>query len=141
VRSRDGSPITFVREHTQSSELGFPHPLSRRRVCPPPFCPGGSTLAAGEGWGSPNSDKGTYTVVLYIYLYFVLGRLDHLSCYMDLIQPKCLAGIFRDASSKGQTGRELPFRDTLVRDEQTLHPKAVGGTEQPDTIPQFLNFM
>jgi hypothetical protein len=63
-----------------------------------------------------------------------------LSCYMDLIQPKCLAGIFRDASSKGRTVRELPFRDTLVGDVQTLHPKEVGGTEQTDIIPKFFKF-
>ncbi len=24
-----------------------------------------------KGWGSPNSNEGTYTVVLYIYKYFV----------------------------------------------------------------------
>ncbi len=29
---------------------------------------------AGEGWGSPNSDEGAYTVVLYtrVYKYFVV---------------------------------------------------------------------
>jgi hypothetical protein len=26
-----------------------------------------------KGWGSPNSNEGTYTVVLYIYKYFVLS--------------------------------------------------------------------
>ena len=36
----------------QSSELGLPHPLTRKQV---------------RGWGSPSSDEGTYTVVLYIY--------------------------------------------------------------------------
>jgi hypothetical protein len=25
-----------------------------------------------KGWGSPNSNEGTYTVVLYIYKYFVV---------------------------------------------------------------------
>ncbi len=34
----------------KSSELGHPHPLTRRRVCPPPFVPGGSAHSlAGEG--------------------------------------------------------------------------------------------
>ncbi len=33
----------------QSSELGLPHSLTRRRVCPPPLVPGG-TFACG-GWG------------------------------------------------------------------------------------------
>ena len=36
----------------QSSELELPHPLTRKQV---------------RGWGSPSSDEGTYTVVLYIY--------------------------------------------------------------------------
>jgi hypothetical protein len=33
---------------------------------------GGHTRLRERGWGSPNSDEGTYTVVLYIYKYFVL---------------------------------------------------------------------
>jgi hypothetical protein len=36
----------------QSSKLGLPHPLTRKQV---------------RGWGSPSSDEGTYTVVLYTY--------------------------------------------------------------------------
>ncbi len=36
----------------QSSELWLPHPLSRRRVCPPPFSPGGGAHSlAREGLG------------------------------------------------------------------------------------------
>ncbi len=31
-----------------------------------------------QGWGSPNSNEGTYTVVLYIYKYFVVVLLYHL---------------------------------------------------------------
>jgi hypothetical protein len=42
---------------------------------PPPLVRGGRahSLAALrlKGWGSPNSNEGTYTVVLYIYKYFV----------------------------------------------------------------------
>ena len=41
----------------QSSELGPPHPVK---------------LLAGEGVGSPSSDEGTDTVVLYVYMYFVV---------------------------------------------------------------------
>ncbi len=58
----------------QSSEFGLPHPHSRRGVCraSPPFDPGGVYSLAGEGgWRSPNSDEETYTVVLFIYKYFV----------------------------------------------------------------------
>jgi hypothetical protein len=66
-----GSPAAQSRQSAklflQSSELELPHPLSRRRGCPPPFGPGGGevTLACGRGvGGSPNIDEGTYTVVL-----------------------------------------------------------------------------
>jgi hypothetical protein len=65
----------------QSSELGLPHPFSRRRACPPTLWSGGEgTLACGRGvgWGSPNSDEVTYTVVLYIYKYFVSHSLTSL---------------------------------------------------------------
>ncbi len=50
----------------QSSELGLPQPLSHRRVCH--LHPGsgwrGHTRWRERGWESPNSDEGTYTVVL-----------------------------------------------------------------------------
>jgi hypothetical protein len=41
----------------QSSELGLPHPLTRRRVCPPPpwFWGGGHTRFRERGVGSPSS--------------------------------------------------------------------------------------
>jgi hypothetical protein len=56
----------------QSSELGLPQPLTRRRMCPPPrFWGEGHTCWRERGWESPNSDEGTYTVVLLIYTYFV----------------------------------------------------------------------
>jgi hypothetical protein len=57
----------------QSSELGLPQPLTRRRVCPlPPVLGGeGHTRLRERCWGSPNSDEGTYTVVLFIYMYIV----------------------------------------------------------------------
>jgi hypothetical protein len=45
-----------------------PTPLAAGECAPPPFGPGGERL---KGWGSPNSNEGTYTVVLYIYKYFV----------------------------------------------------------------------
>jgi hypothetical protein len=38
-------------------------------VCPPPGSGGRGTLAGGRE--SPNSDEKTYTVVLFIYTYFV----------------------------------------------------------------------
>jgi hypothetical protein len=63
----------------QSSEMGLPQPLTRRRVCPP-FSSGGRGTLAGErgGWESPNFDEGTYTVVLYLYVLCAL----HWSLYL-----------------------------------------------------------
>ncbi len=56
----------------KSSELGLLQPLTRRRVRPPPPLPGEwHTRWRERGWESPNSDEGTYSVVLCIYKYFV----------------------------------------------------------------------
>ncbi len=68
--------------HTpRAGSLGLPQPLTRRRVCPLPFGSGGrGTLAGGRGvWESPNSDEGTYTVVLFIYIYSGRGKFMPLS--------------------------------------------------------------
>ncbi len=51
----------------KTSELGLPHPFTRRRVCTPPppaFGSGGAHSLAGERVGGPNSDEGADTVVL-----------------------------------------------------------------------------
>jgi hypothetical protein len=49
-----------------------PTPLAAGECSPPPFgLGGGHTRLRLKGWGSPNSNEGTYTVVLYIYKYFV----------------------------------------------------------------------
>jgi hypothetical protein len=43
----------------------LPHPLTRKRVLPPPFGSGGGTHSlAGEGAGIANSDEGTDTLAL-----------------------------------------------------------------------------
>ncbi len=51
-----------------------PTPLAAGECAPPPFGPGGRAHSL-KGWGSPNSNEGTYTVVLYIYKYFVGGSV------------------------------------------------------------------
>ncbi len=45
-----------------SSELRLPHPLTRRRVCPPP-----PLVRGGQGgWGGPNSDEGTLWYSVFV---------------------------------------------------------------------------
>jgi hypothetical protein len=48
---------------------------------------GGHTRLRLKGWGSPNSNEGTYTVVLYIFKYFV--------CYwlFDVVDFPSVAGV------------------------------------------------
>ncbi len=67
----------------QSSELGFPHPLTRSRVCPsPPLVPGGGAHSlAGEGVGESQFRRGTYTVVLFNHVLCALNKLS-LFCYI-----------------------------------------------------------
>jgi hypothetical protein len=56
---RVGSAKLFL----QSSELGLPQPLTRKRVA----------HWRERGWKSPNSNDGTYTVILFVYAYFVIA--------------------------------------------------------------------
>jgi hypothetical protein len=62
----------------QSSELRLPHPLTRRRVCPPLVQGEGAHSLAGEGgWGGPNSDEGTLWYSMFVYtVLFVLCNFD-----------------------------------------------------------------
>jgi hypothetical protein len=70
----------------QSSELGLLQPLARRRVCPPLLRGEGHTRWRERGWESPNSYEGTYTVVLYIYKYFVECMLEKSNFNFDRLQ-------------------------------------------------------
>ncbi len=44
-----------------------PTPRPQANVPPPPFWGEGHTLWQERGWESPNSDEGTYNVVIFIY--------------------------------------------------------------------------
>jgi hypothetical protein len=50
-----------------------PTPSAAGECAPPPFGPGvgAHTRLRERSWGSPNSDDGTHTVVLYVNKYFV----------------------------------------------------------------------
>ncbi len=55
-----------------------PNPSPAGECVPPSFGSGGrGTLDGGRerGWESPNSDAGTYTVVLFIEMYFLTSRI------------------------------------------------------------------
>ncbi len=58
-----------------------PTPLPQPSV-PPGFWGERHTRWRARGWESPNSDEGTYTVVLFIYMYFVhVAKLY--GCFVD----------------------------------------------------------
>jgi hypothetical protein len=64
-----------ARPFLQSLELGLPHPspAGERAL---PLVQGECTHSlGGEGWGSPNSNEGPDTVVLFVYLYHVLPTI------------------------------------------------------------------
>ncbi len=65
-QSRQSASFFFSRRNWDS-----PNP-SPAGECAPPLVPGGGTRLRERGWESPNSDEGTYTVVLYISMNFVL---------------------------------------------------------------------
>jgi hypothetical protein len=59
-----------------SSRRNWDSPSPHRQARMPPslwFRGGGAHSLAGKGWGSPNSKEGTYTVLLFLYTYFVGG--------------------------------------------------------------------
>jgi hypothetical protein len=75
----DGAISFFL----QSSELGLPHPLTRRRVLselspPPLWWGGGAHSHAGEGVGGPNSNEGTDTMVLWVPLWYLVRGMNEL---------------------------------------------------------------
>ncbi len=60
----------------QSSELGLPHPLTRRQVWTLPFGSGGKhTRLRERGWGVLSSNEGTDTVVL-VNIYAPCGKWE-----------------------------------------------------------------
>ncbi len=50
-----------------------PNPSPAGECAPPSFGSFGHTRWRERGWESPNSNEATYTVVLFIYIYFVFG--------------------------------------------------------------------
>ncbi len=65
-----------------------PHPQAS--VSPPPLVPGGGAHSlAIERLESPNSDEGTYTVILFIHMYFVTPEA-HLQ-QLELFLPATVA--------------------------------------------------
>jgi hypothetical protein len=57
----------------QSSVLGLPHPLTRRRVCLPPLIRWeGHTLLREKRWGTTQFQRGDRHCGILVYMYFVV---------------------------------------------------------------------
>jgi hypothetical protein len=80
--------------------------LQARVSPPPPRFRGRGTLACVErgGWGSPNSNEGTYTVVLFIYAYFV-GLADYKARFK--LPPQITSCMYRRYSTSTHAGRAI----------------------------------
>ncbi len=80
-------PVLLKQNGESHRGLGFspvirfrtlPPPTIGRRVCPLPlWFRGGTFSLAGRGWGGPNSDEWTDTVVLQVYMYVLCVRDAH----------------------------------------------------------------
>jgi hypothetical protein len=64
-----------------------PHPFIRKRVLPPPppLSPRGETLAGKRGRRGPNSDEGTDTLVLSVYILLYNQLTVHLTILHSFI--------------------------------------------------------
>jgi hypothetical protein len=73
-----------------------PNPSPARECVPPPplwFWEEGHTRWRERGWESPSSNEGTYTVVLFIYVYFVMQvhcRYCHGPCLLQYLKISAL---------------------------------------------------
>ncbi len=78
VRHRVGRVLSFF---SSRGIWDSPTSLAAGECAPPPFGPGGGhTRLRLKGWGSPNSDEGTSTMVLYMYKYFVQLGIKSVYC-------------------------------------------------------------
>jgi hypothetical protein len=74
-------------------------PNPQTSVPPPIWFRGGAHSLAGEGWGSPNSDEVAYTVVFFIYTYFVAQSNGTRNLGVAVLQCICvqLKGLYRNS--------------------------------------------
>jgi hypothetical protein len=96
----------------QSSELGLPQPLTRRRVCPPPFGSGGGAHSlAREGVGESQFQRGDIPCgTLYMYVL----------CDAELKSP----------SLERTLSRALYFRTDIEKNCACLHTNNSNDTNQ-----------
>ncbi len=109
----------------QSSELGLPHPLSRRRVCPPStlWSGGEGKLACGRGVGAVPIPTRGYPLwcCIYIYKYFVIWCHAFGALPVRGEWPVRTVGevcVWRDAAARQQLQRHLAHR--TVADQRTF---------------------
>ncbi len=73
-------PLYIPQVYVPASELGLPHPLTRRRVSPPLIPCRGAHSLAGEGVGGSQFRRGDVRCgTLYVYMYSVLPSHSLLS--------------------------------------------------------------
>ncbi len=108
-----------------SSRPNWDSPTARRRVYPPPphFGSAGGgvhTRLRERGWGSPNSDEGTDTVVLLVYMYFVVqGSL--ITARLLVPCPLYNANPSRDNTSLWCAVISHALGPDSIRDNRALH--------------------
>ncbi len=83
TQSKQSAKLFSSRQNWDSFNPSLSHTLSRLQVCPPLWLRGEGHTCWREGvWESPNSDEGTYIVVLFIYMYFVLLYITIISLFL-----------------------------------------------------------
>ncbi len=98
--SMDAQSRQSAKLFLQSSELGVPHPSPAGECAASPLVHGGrGTLVCGKGVGEFQFRRGAYTVVLFIYTYFVVrseGQTVFVLCYFYHVSmdasPSCWGG-------------------------------------------------
>jgi hypothetical protein len=85
-----------------------PNPSPAGECAPPPPVLGeGHTRWRERGWESPNSDEGTYTVVLFTYTYFVGPVIETVAKVRELIWMEEGDRSYREKKTKKETGQGM----------------------------------
>jgi hypothetical protein len=90
----------------KSRHIGFGVFILHSSMPPNPLVQGeGHTRWRERGWESPNSDEGTYSVVLFICMYFVSKTIGRKACESTLFVQDTFAKMFVNSSSRIKVSR------------------------------------